>query len=151
MCLLSPPQKECEWIDWNTQTHTVQWIDFPGTNESGDWFMKTNGYMYGRQPQRYFIQEIISLCEMALDVTYKEGENLGAVVARFFDVTITGYNSSGESLTPADVGLNRIQHVSATPANGDTFSVGYNSDTDTLHLDIADGEDTEIQLMVYGR
>jgi hypothetical protein len=37
------------------------------------------------------------------------------------------------------------------PTNGDVFSFGYNRDQEKIVLDIASGEDVELELMVVGK
>lgn len=88
---------------------------------------------------------------MGISVTPKEVETAGAMFIRVVEVEVTDYNADGESLTPTDLGMDRIQQITITPKGGDVFTHGYDFSNEVLHLDIAGGENVSMQMMVFGR
>lgn len=77
-------------------------------------------------------------------------EYAGAVKFRNADVEFT-YEEGGIKLTKDSLGMNRIQNLSITPTGGDVFSVGYDYDENLLVTDLADGEESEVRITVFGR
>lgn len=82
-------------------------------------------------------------------------EYAGAFRVRIVDYTIEDYQG-GETLMPAMVGMNRFQSVQVNVADGSAQTANFHRDLNLIRVfddagELADGSESKIRLIVFGR
>lgn len=86
---------------------------------------------------------------MTRDITVESTEFAGNMKVRHATVDVTSYNNgAGEDLTPADLGMNRFQHVSVNVQDTSADVANFHGDVDKLRVFAGGTEYTDTNSVV---
>lgn len=93
---------------------------------------------------------------MTRDVTFEELEFAGAMAVRFLEVDVTNYDAGGETFTPTNAGLSRIQHLNVEVIDGSEAFASYDEGNDQIVLynsagELGGGSSVTLRVQAIGR
>ncbi len=93
---------------------------------------------------------------MTVEITLAETEFAGAQKIRHVDIDVTSYEQGGETITPADLGMNRFQKVHVDAVGGTPVRAEFAREEGAVYLfnggtEAAGGTTEPLRVMAVGR